>query len=29
TPPGEVPVKFRDPDGAICELVPFGRYKVA
>ncbi len=29
TPPGEIPVKFRDPDGAICELVPFGRYKVA
>jgi len=29
TPPGEVPVKFRDPDGAICELVPFGRYQVA
>ena len=29
TPIGEVPVKFRDPDGAICELVPFGRYKVA
>jgi len=29
TPPGEIPVKFRDPDGAICELVPFGRYKVS
>ena len=29
TPPGDIPVKFRDPDGAICELVPFGRYKVA
>lgn len=29
TPLGEIPVKFRDPDGAICELVPFGRYKVA
>ncbi len=29
TPPGEIPVKFRDPDDAICELVPFGRYKVA
>jgi len=29
SPPGEIPVKFRDPDGAICELVPFGRYKVA
>ncbi len=29
TPPGEVPVKFRDPDGVICELVPFGRYQVA
>lgn len=28
TPPGEIPVKFRDPDGAICEIVPFGRYKV-
>ncbi len=27
TPPGEVPVKFRDPDGTICELVPFGRYR--
>jgi lactoylglutathione lyase len=26
TPPGKVPVKFRDPDGVICELVPFGRY---
>ena len=29
TSPGEIPVKFRDPDGAICEIVPFGRYKVA
>ncbi len=28
TPSGEVPVKFRDPDGTICELVPFGRYQV-
>jgi len=29
TAPGAVPVKFRDPDGSICELVPFGRYDVS
>ncbi len=29
TPAGQVPVKFRDPDGVICELVPFGRYEVS
>ena len=27
TPSGEVPVKFRDPNGVIAELVPPGRYK--
>ena len=26
SPPGEVPVKFRDPNGVIAELVPPGRY---
>jgi lactoylglutathione lyase len=27
SPPGEVPVKFRDPNGVVAELVPPGRYK--
>lgn len=25
--PGEVPVKFRDPNGVVAELVPSGRYR--
>jgi lactoylglutathione lyase len=25
--PGELPVKFRDPNGVVAELVPVGRYK--
>ncbi len=24
--PGELPVKFRDPNGVVAELVPAGRY---
>jgi catechol 2,3-dioxygenase-like lactoylglutathione lyase family enzyme len=28
TPPGEVPVKFRDPNGLVAELVPPGRYRI-
>ncbi len=27
SPPGEVPIKFRDPNGVVAELVPPGRYK--
>ncbi len=27
SPPGEVPIKFRDPNGVVAELVPRGRYK--
>ena len=27
SPPGELPVKFRDPNGVVAELVPVGRYK--
>jgi catechol 2,3-dioxygenase-like lactoylglutathione lyase family enzyme len=27
SPPGELPVKFRDPSGVVAELVPKGRYK--
>jgi lactoylglutathione lyase len=27
SPPGEIPVKFRDPNGVVAELVPPGRYK--
>jgi lactoylglutathione lyase len=27
SPPGEIPVKFRDPNGVVAELVPRGRYK--
>ncbi|MBI4573756.1 MAG: hypothetical protein HY713_10805 [candidate division NC10 bacterium] len=27
SPPGELPVKFRDPTGVVAELVPVGRYK--
>ena len=27
SPPGELPVKFRDPSGLVAELVPVGRYK--
>ena len=27
SPPGEIPVKFRDPNGVVAELVPVGRYK--
>jgi lactoylglutathione lyase len=27
SPPGELPVKFRDPSGVVAELVPVGRYK--
>ena len=25
--PGEVPLRFRDPNGVVAELVPPGRYK--
>ena len=25
--PGEIPVKFRDPNGVVAELVPVGRYR--
>ena len=25
--PGDLPVKFRDPNGVVAELVPAGRYK--
>jgi hypothetical protein len=25
--PGEVPIKYRDPDGTIAEIVPKGRYE--
>ena len=25
--PGEPPIKFRDPNGVVTELVPVGRYK--
>ena len=24
--PGEVPIKYRSPDGTIAEIVPAGRY---
>ena len=27
SPAGEIPVKFRDPNGVIAELVPPGRYR--
>jgi lactoylglutathione lyase len=27
SPAGEIPVKFRDPNGVVVELVPPGRYK--
>jgi len=27
TLPGQIPVKFRDPNGVVAELVPVGRYK--
>ena len=27
SPPGELPVKFRDPNGVVAELVPVGRYE--
>lgn len=27
SPPGEIPIKFRDPSGVVAELVPVGRYK--
>ena len=27
SPSGEIPVKFRDPNGVVAELVPAGRYK--
>jgi lactoylglutathione lyase len=27
SPPGELPVKFRDVSGVVAELVPVGRYK--
>jgi lactoylglutathione lyase len=27
SPPGEIPVKFRDPNGVVAELVPAGRYR--
>ena len=26
SPPGEVPIKYRAPDGTIAEIVPQGRY---
>jgi len=26
SPPGEIPIKFRDPNGVVAELVPAGRY---
>lgn len=25
--PGEVPIRFRDPNGVVAELLPAGRYK--
>lgn len=25
--PGEVPIKYRSPDGTIAEIVPMGRYE--
>jgi hypothetical protein len=25
--PGELPIKCRDPNGVVAELVPVGRYK--
>ena len=28
SPPGEVPIKYRAPDGTISEIVQVGRYKV-
>jgi lactoylglutathione lyase len=27
SPAGEIPIKFRDPNGVVAELVPPGRYK--
>ena len=27
SPAGEIPVKFRDPNGVVAELVPPGRYR--
>jgi hypothetical protein len=27
SPPGEIPIKFRDPNGVVAELVPAGRYR--
>ena len=27
SPEGEIPIKFRDPNGVVAELVPPGRYK--
>jgi lactoylglutathione lyase len=27
SPPGEIPIKFRDPNGVVAELVPVGRYQ--
>ncbi len=27
SPPGELPVKFRDVSGVVAELVPVGRYR--
>lgn len=28
SPPGEVPVKYRSPDGTVAEIVPAGRYDI-
>ena len=27
SPTGEIPIKFRDPNGVVAELVPPGRYR--
>ena len=27
-PPGEVPIKYRGPDGTVAEIVPQGRYEL-
>jgi len=27
SPAGEIPIKFRDPNGVVAELVPAGRYQ--
>jgi lactoylglutathione lyase len=27
SPPGEIPIKYRAPDGTVAEIVPVGRYR--